>query len=275
MPADSSRVNIGPGSLLWEFGGDRRGYLNGLGVGILQLMHPDIGAGVEQQSDFFEDPWGRILRSVPEIMGGIYDTDAEVTARRVRDFHGGIKGSVDGRRYSALNPETFWWAHATFHYLMEGKIGQYDRRGLSDDVRGQLYAETCAWYRRYGVSEKPVPKTYADFREKWDKICRDELVMTKVAARSLEMVQSGDIARPPGVPAIVWKLGSVPVGKVARLTTIGALPEIVRERFGIPWTLTDQADLLAFEGLVQNVWPMVPRGLRYVPRARAALHRKS
>ena len=34
---------------------------------------------------------------------------------QVREYHIGIKGVDDqGRRYSALNPDVFYWAHATF-----------------------------------------------------------------------------------------------------------------------------------------------------------------
>lgn len=40
---------------------------------------------------------------------------APATGRTVRDFHTGIKGTFpDGERYHALDPETYYWAHATF-----------------------------------------------------------------------------------------------------------------------------------------------------------------
>src|SRR4029077_19790946 len=98
-------------------------------IGILQLMHPAIGAGVLEHSNFFGDPWGRIFRSLPRILGAVYDEDAASTGRIVRDFHRDIKGVDDaGRRYHALDPETFWWAHATFQYMVEQVAARFDRR---------------------------------------------------------------------------------------------------------------------------------------------------
>ena len=42
-------------------------------------------------------------------------TEADERGRTIRDFHTEIKGTDDhGRRYHALDPEIFWWAHATF-----------------------------------------------------------------------------------------------------------------------------------------------------------------
>ena len=57
----------GPGSLHWRYAGEVRGYLLLVKAGLLQLMHPGLGAGVEHHSDFFAEPWERVLRSVPEI----------------------------------------------------------------------------------------------------------------------------------------------------------------------------------------------------------------
>ncbi len=48
-------------------------------------------------------------------MKTVYSTEPEKWGRTVRDFHRDIKGTVsDGSRYHALNPELFYWAHATF-----------------------------------------------------------------------------------------------------------------------------------------------------------------
>ena len=74
-------------------------------------------------------------------MGSIYDKDADVTARQVRNYHRKIEGiNTDGQPYRALEPETFWWTHATFHRLMEYKADWYGEP-LSSGQREQLYAE--------------------------------------------------------------------------------------------------------------------------------------
>ena len=103
IPFDQ-RMDLGPGSFLWRWAGDNRLGFTGLAAGILQLMHPGLGAGVVQHSAFFTEPWDRIFRSIPEIIGVIYDgPEAEATGLRVRDYHRRISGTDDqGRRYSAL-----------------------------------------------------------------------------------------------------------------------------------------------------------------------------
>ena len=62
-----------------------------------------------------------------------------------------------GRRYSALRPETFWWAHATFQFSVEQVADRFDGHRLTDEERERLYRDGIEWYRRYGVSMRPVP----------------------------------------------------------------------------------------------------------------------
>src|SRR3977135_2004044 len=84
----SGRPELGPDSLLWRWAGDTRiAFLRGM-IWLLQLMPPAIGAGVLEHSDFFGDPYGRVFRSLPRILGVVYDgPDATATGREVRDFH--------------------------------------------------------------------------------------------------------------------------------------------------------------------------------------------
>ena len=133
-------------------------------IGLLQLMHPAIGAGVMDHSDFFGDPFDRVFRSLPAILGAVYDGPAAVdTGRWIRDQHTTIKGvDAQGRSYHALTPETYWWAHATFQFMAEQVVDRYDDRRLTTAQREQLYQEGLVWYRRYGVSDREVPPTRAD-----------------------------------------------------------------------------------------------------------------
>jgi hypothetical protein len=106
---------LGPDSLTWRYLGDARNLLLAGRAGVLQTMHPAIDAGVRQHSDFFVNPLNRIIRSAGPILGVVYDEDWQATGHTVRDFHRPIKGTMrDGRRYAALDPDTYFWAHATF-----------------------------------------------------------------------------------------------------------------------------------------------------------------
>lgn len=270
---------LGPDSLLWQYAGDTRIAFLGGTIGLLQLMHPAIGAGVVEHSRFFEDPFDRVFRSLPAILGAVYDADADETGRWVRDQHTAIKGvDPQGRRYHALDPETYWWAHATFQYMAEQVVDRFDDKRLSAEEREQLYREGLTWYRRYGVSDRAVPATRADFQQEWDRVCTEVLETNAAVDFVLHMLDRPmrlELPRPLGVLNPVLRRG--PVARAlrvpVRVSTIGGLPPIVRERFGIRWTRNDQRQLDALELAVRKGWRLVPFSHRWQPRAQVAWKR--
>jgi uncharacterized protein (DUF2236 family) len=272
--------DLGPDSVLWRYAGDTRIAFMGGTIGLLQLMHPAIGAGVMQHSNFFEDPMDRVIRSLPAILGAVYDgPEAAATGRWVRDEHTAIKGlDAQGRRYHALTPETYWWAHATFQFMAEQVVDRYDDRRLSATEREQLYQEGLVWYRRYGVSEREVPPTRAAFQERWDHYCCEVLEMNDAAAFVLDLL---DKPVRLGLPGPLSPLNGVvrrsPLPKLlgvpARISAIGGLPPVVRERFDIPWSWADQLQLDSLELAIRKAWRFVPFSVRWQPRAQAGWRR--
>ena len=114
---DSTLPSLGPDSLTYRYFGDWRGLLFGLWSGSMQNMHPKLAAGVWDHSDFFGERWERLLRSMYPIGGVVFDPDQTATGHEVRDYHPTIKGQMDdGGRYHSLDPDVFYWAHATFWY---------------------------------------------------------------------------------------------------------------------------------------------------------------
>jgi uncharacterized protein (DUF2236 family) len=261
---------IGPGSVLWKYAGDRRLGLTGLSAGILQLLHPAIGAGVAEHSEFFADPWDRIIRSIPQILGVIYDPEPELTGRRVRDYHHRIKG-VDhrGRPYRALDPETFWWAHATFQHAVKQVADRFDSHRLSAAERDDLYLDGVEWYRRYGVTMRPVPKDYWAFRAKWKLNCAEVLELTPAAERAIDLALHSRSVEVPFLPGWSRPLQPLAVAPVLKLTAIGGLPAAVRERFAIPWRLDEEVQYRALQLAVREAWRVVPGPLRLGPTAAA------
>lgn len=268
-------MELDPRSFLWRYAGDQRLGFSGLSAGILQLMHPGLGAGVVEHSAFFTEPWDRIQRSIPEIIGVIYDAEPEVTGHRVRDYHKTIKGTDDqGRKYSALKPETFWWAHATFQFSVEQLIDRFSRRDLTPEDRETLYREGLEWYRRYGVSARPVPADYAAFTQQWNHYCSEVLELTPAAERAVDMALHDKV----NMPYLPW--WSRPIQRevltpLFRLTAIGGLPPTVRTRFGIPFGVADTLRLKSLELWVRQNWWLMPRQLRWAPRAAAGWKRTS
>jgi uncharacterized protein (DUF2236 family) len=279
-PLGPERIELGPDSLLWRWAGDQRIAFLGATIGLLQLMHPAIGAGVLEHSNFFADPAGRVFRSLPRILGTVYDgPGAGATGKTVRDFHRDIKGvDADGRRYHALDPETFWWAHATFQFMAEQVADRFDAHRLTRAERDQLYREGVEWYRRYGVSDRPVPPTRAAFQVEWDRVCAEVLEMNPAVEFVLATI---DKPRPLRFPRPLGyvnpALRVAPLRKLAfepvRVSALGGLPPVVRERFSIPWTKRDQLELDALERAVRRGWRFVPESLRWHPTARAGWRR--
>jgi uncharacterized protein (DUF2236 family) len=264
---DGSAASVGPGSVLWRAAGDGRSLLTGTAAGILQLLHPGLGAGVEQHSAFFADPWGRILRSIPQIWGTIFaeGEEAEVRGRAIRDLHTGIKGAdAEGRRYHALDPDVFWWAHATFtwEFLRAGEL--FLPRPPSAARQEQLYAETVTWYRRYGVSARAVPRDLASFRAEFRRICAEVLEPTAVALRAIELAQTAEAPTlvVDGLPRLLRPAAPLvlrPTGQAMRLLTLGALPPVVRRRFDVAWSRLDAVRFRALVSAIRESGRVLPR----------------
>ncbi|OLF19650.1 hypothetical protein BU204_00600 [Actinophytocola xanthii] len=258
----------GPGTLHWRWAGEVRGYLLLVKAGLLQLMHPGLGAGVAQHSAFFDEPWERVLRSVPEIQGVTFDwpRGAE-TARRIREYHHHITGVDDrGRRYHALDPEVFFWAHATIFDALYQMIELFDHP-MSEAEKERLYAESLQVYRSYGVSDRVVPPDWSGFLAYFDRMCREELVLTP-AARGLVEFAKEPPATFPLVPAPLYRLLRGPTARPLWWLSVGTLPEPVREIVGEHWTDRDERRHRMLRRAVSACWPLVPYRLRYTRRAR-------
>lgn len=224
----------------------------------MQLLHPGIGAGVADHSEFFTDPFGRVYRSIPQIWATLLAPDGDDRGRQIRDLHHAIKG-VDhrGERYRALDPEVFWWAHATFTWEMFRAVELYFRRQLTPAEVDQLYAETVAWYARYGMSMRPVPADYRGFQDKFDQICRHELDLTPAGARTIVLGKKGAVDLPLLSPAANRGMHFL-IGPGGRAVLFGSMPDIVRERFDISMSGLDEWRFRFVAGAAKGYFGVVP-----------------
>jgi uncharacterized protein (DUF2236 family) len=281
---NTQRIELGPDSLLWRWAGDLRIAFEGGTAGLLQTMHPAIGQGLIDHSDFFHDPVDRVFRSLPGILGAVYNgADAGATGGQVRDFHRDIKGVLpDGARYHALNPETFWWAHATFQRMVDRLAQHWEPRSLSPRDSEQLYAEGCEWYRRYGMTDTLLPPDRAAFEREVDRYCRDVLQPNPASDYLIEFIQRRAIpdmsaspyypAHPRLRPLANLLLPTLPMRTALappmRLVIFGGLPAAVRQRFAIPWTRRDERAYRAIRAAVARSWRVVPASLKWHATAR-------
>ena len=198
--------------------------------------------------------------------------EADDQGRTIRDFHTEIKGTDDhGRRYHALDPEIFWWAHATFTWEFFRAHELYFPGPLS---RGPS---------RSSSTPRPSPGTAATASA--TEPCRRPSTTsgpasTRSAAHELELTPAvpwvldpddepwtGRTAGPsrPALPldGLAARFGS----EVLRLLVYGCMPDRLRRRFDFPWSNGDRlkyarvcaalqlADPAIRRGAMSNAWP--------------------
>jgi uncharacterized protein (DUF2236 family) len=232
-------------------------------------MHPAVSRALVQHSGeiFLTNPWNRLLRSVPPIIGVVYDPTPDKVGQHVRDYHVSIKGELDdGTPYHALNPEIFFWTHATF---LQGLIHvrSYMDKPFTQAEKEQLYRESITWYSRYGLSMRPVPADYAAFETYWNRMIETTLQPTPITTHALNM---GRTPRPfDFIPHAAWRMIDPLLYKFAIWFSRGTLPDVLRQRLGMRrWSRLDEVMLRSFALLVRAVFAVMPTEWRYTSTAR-------
>jgi uncharacterized protein (DUF2236 family) len=275
-------VPLDPDGLLWRYFGRilPRRLATGLRTPILQNMHPELGAGVEEHSVFFQDPLERGRRSIGPIMSVVYGGDtAHDWGKLIRGFHLGIKGTDRyGRSYNALNPDTFFWAHATF---VEDIVTGQALIGfpLSTADTEALYRESVDWYRLFGVSLKPVPPDWDGFLQYWEHVVDNVLEDTRPVREGFRMHRTAparQLARLPDWansivgPYVLKPLLQTPLMQLAQWLAVASLPPSARERLCLDWTRRDELSYAIHLKAVHAAVVALPTDSQYHPVARQA-----
>ncbi|WKG04477.1 oxygenase MpaB family protein [Mycolicibacterium sp. HK-90] len=267
QPQQTDALPLGPQSLVWKYFGDNRMYLIGPRPAVLQNMLAELGQGVLDHSTFFSDTAERLKRTIPPIFRTVYGTEDANAGTQVRDFHHHVKGDMpDGSRYHALDPETYFWAHATFVEQVLYFADTFVKR-LTDAEKEQIYLESKTWYRRYGVSDRPMPATYAEFEQYWDRMLNEVAVPHKSARYGVGYVTKG-FPCPKAVHPAVWRVIAAVFNPVAAFLTTGGLPPRARVLLDLPWSARQERNYQRFAALwrtrpVNWVWDHLPMSVRY------------
>ena len=262
---------LGPQSLVWRYFGDNRMYLIGPRPAVLQNMLAELGQGVLDHSTFFADTAERLKRTFPPIFNTVYGSDDDNAGLAVRDFHHHVKGdmpSQDGKaqRYHALDPDTYFWAHATFVEQVLYFADTFVKR-LTRAEKEQIYAESKTWYRRYGVSDRPMPANYLEFEQYWDRMLGEVVVAHPTAKYGVGYVTKG-FPRPKAVPAWLWRVIAPVLNPAAAFLTTGGLPPRARTLLGLPWSDRQERRYRRFAACwrsrpVNWLWDHLPMRVRY------------
>jgi uncharacterized protein (DUF2236 family) len=251
---------LGPDSLTHRTFSDLRMWLLTQRTGTLQAMHPVVGRALEEHSDLLENPVGRLLRSAAPVLGVVVDPEGEQTGRWVRDMHKGIKG----KGYHSLNPDVFYWTHATF-FESQITMRQTFGRPFTAAELDQLYAEHVTWWRRYGMTDKVVPKDWAAFQDYWQRMVEEVLEAT-VPVLAIQNAPASSFPSPlPGFTKAAWPALGPVIVDTQGLVLRGTLPPVVLDKLGLDWSGLDRARLRTFATAVRTAFATTPAILRRHP----------
>ena len=232
-------------------------------------MHPAIGKSLLDHSKFFDEPFSRLERSTPQIIQSIYD-DGEL-GKRIRDYHTTIKGTLNnGERYHSLDPDTYWWAHATFVYRV---IYAQDLFGepFTHEERDQLVREGVTWWEKYGLSNRPVIDNYDDLVAYIDRMTETVLERNQTVDFALRTVRDEPVKAPDGVSPFVWKLIWKPIMRSAVWLTVATLPQNARDILEVPWSARDEKRFNRLRALLRKVFRHLPDSKRYMEPGRSLM----
>jgi len=256
---------FGPGSLTWRVNREGVLLLGGGRALLLQVAHPLVAAGVAQHSNYREDPFGRLYRTLDTVTTIVFGSteDAEEAAERLHRIHTQVTGKADdGTAYDATSHDLIMWVHAT---LVDTSLLVYENyvERLTLGERERYYEEQKQLGEKFGVPYDEQPTTLADFND-----YRDEVIYGGHTLRVTDELR--DVAGATLHPRL-------PVGFVARpaveyfnLVTTALLPEWLRDELGLPWTPTRARMHAAQRAVIRRLVPALPGLLREFPPARSA-----
>jgi uncharacterized protein (DUF2236 family) len=263
---------FGPGTVVWRV--NREGVLlvGGGAALILQAAHPLVAAAVAEHSIYREDPWGRLYRTLDLTTKVIFGDrcSADVAARRIRAAHSRVRGVTGenggryptGTPYRANDPELLMWVHAT---LVRTALDVYQRYvgALTIAEQRLYYDEQKTLAEMFGVPRERMPETFADFNLYFNDTLESDRIAVTAALRDVV-----DATLRPDLPFIAR-----PLVDALNLTTVGLLPERLREELRLPWTPSRERLLEASRATLRRIIPALPILLREFPPARIAERR--
>jgi uncharacterized protein (DUF2236 family) len=260
---------FGPASVTWRASADLSGPVAGLRALVIQALHPLAMAGVDQHSDWREDPVGRLAatsRYLATVSFG-EKAAAQRVAASVRKIHQKVTGidEVTGKPYAANDPALLLWVHAA---LVESTLVAKAQFGtpLPPADADAYVAEMVVAAELVGVPREMVPSTVAELDAYLESV-RPELACTPAAKESISYVLD-----PPGLDediAEIWQ--------DIRDGVIASLPGWAADMYGFtrePLTPARQTEIRQALGVLDAVFLGEPGVLearqRITARVRAA-----
>ena len=154
---------IGPGSVSWAVNADLAAVSQaGLPAIVLEVLHPSVVAGVQDLSNYRQDPLARARATLGYVLTTTFGNTEAATRliEHVKAVHSYVKGTrPDGVPYRALDPELIAWVHTCIPWMIM-RAYEHTKRPLSQRERDRYLAEQAVIGRMGGAEW--VPTTVAE-----------------------------------------------------------------------------------------------------------------
>lgn len=162
-----------PESATWLVHVDRTMWVGGVRGLMLQALHPLAMRGVWQNSNFQEDPFGRLRRTADFVGRVTYGSpqEAEEIGRRVRTIHRALRihDPDTGRTHRVDEPELLLWVHCAevVSYL---EVARRAGLRLTDRQADQYLAEQRHSATYVGLHAEDVPGSMSEMEDYFTRI---------------------------------------------------------------------------------------------------------
>jgi uncharacterized protein (DUF2236 family) len=218
-----------PQSATWQVHLDRSMWVGGVRGLMLQALHPLAMRGVWQNSNFQEDPFGR-LRRTADFVGRVTfgsPEEADEIGRRVRGIHKALRvhDPDTGRTHRVDDPELLLWVHCAevSSYLEVARRGGLPLTEREADRYLHEQRKSAAYV---GLHPEDVPGSCAEMTTYFKQV-RPSLRVTEEAASTVRFLLWPRLPKElrrlsPGKPAYF------PFGALCYYT----LPDWARQMYG-------------------------------------------
>lgn len=231
---------FGPESVTWKVQAEPSMLIGGLRSLLVQALNPLAMAGVDQHSNYKDDPWSRLMATSGFIVDTTYgDTPTAMAAiEKVRRIHRHVRGHdpVTDRDYAADDPDLLLWVHAAEVHSFLKAFNTYGP-GLGPEDADRYLEEMAQVAVLLGANDDEVPRTVEALRS---YLLEQELLATPAAKEAMRFILYPPVPWPEGrFPQIPGgRLAAIP-GRagwsVFSLATIALLPGRVRRAYRLPW----------------------------------------
>ncbi|GAA2602832.1 oxygenase MpaB family protein [Actinomadura fulvescens] len=179
-----------PESVTWRVHIDRSMWIGGVRGLMLQALHPMAMWGVWQNSNFQEDPFGRLQRTADFVGMATFGSHEEIEelAAKVRGIHRSLRilNHDTGKKERLDQPELLLWVHCAevYSYL---EVARRSGLPLTDAMADRYLDEQRHTATYVGLHAEDVPGSVAEMEDYFASM-RPRLRVTEEAAATVKFL---------------------------------------------------------------------------------------